>query len=182
MQITTKHVLTVLHVLAWIIFIGLALQAGIIIVNAILLFVVSPANHDKLWSEIDLRSLFNYNKSYFISHVTAIIIVALAKALIFYFIIKISNDKRLSLAKPFGEPGRKIMQLVAYFSLIIGLFAGGAAKHNEWLIEKGVQMPSAALQHIDGADVWIFMGIVVFVLAKIFKRGAEIQSEHELTI
>jgi hypothetical protein len=33
-----------------------------------------------------------------------------------------------------------------------------------------------------GSDVWIFMGITLLVIAHIFKKGIEIQEEHELTV
>jgi len=33
-----------------------------------------------------------------------------------------------------------------------------------------------------GADVWLFMGIVLLIIAFIFKKGIEIQSENDLTI
>ena len=182
MQITSKFVLYVLHIIAWIIFAGLAVQAGIIIVNAILLFIVNPENHGKLWSEINFQPLFNYSTSHFIPHVIAISIVAIAKALIFYLILKISNDKKLSLSQPFSEATRRVIVLVAYLSLLIGLFAAGASNHSEWLTANGVQMPSTGVQHIDGADVWIFMSVILYVLSQVFKRGIEMQTENELTV
>jgi hypothetical protein len=33
-----------------------------------------------------------------------------------------------------------------------------------------------------GADVWLFMGVTLFVIAQIFRRGIEIQTENELTV
>jgi len=38
------------------------------------------------------------------------------------------------------------------------------------------------LLHIDGADVWLFMALVLFVFAQVFKKGIELQNENDLTI
>ncbi len=43
-------------------------------------------------------------------------------------------------------------------------------------------VPELNKLEIGGADVWIFMGIILFVIAQFFKRGLEIQSENDLTI
>jgi hypothetical protein len=36
--------------------------------------------------------------------------------------------------------------------------------------------------HISGADVWLFMAVILFVIGQIVKRGIEIHAENELTI
>jgi len=43
-------------------------------------------------------------------------------------------------------------------------------------------MPDTQHLHLGGADVWLFMGVILFVIAQIFKRGIEIQRENELTV
>jgi hypothetical protein len=43
-------------------------------------------------------------------------------------------------------------------------------------------MPDTQTLVLGGADVWIFMAIILFVLAQLFKRGIEIQNENELTV
>lgn len=182
MQITTKHVLNVLHVLAWIIFIGLSLQAGIIIVSSVLKFIVNPEHHHKLWQEVNFTSLYNFNKSHFITHIIVISIVLILKATMFYLIVKMFHDKKLSLSKPFSHQMNSYIYKMAFISFLIALFAGGGANFSEWLTKQGVAMPAIKLQEIDGSDVWLFMSIVLFVLAQIFKRGIEMQSENELTV
>ncbi|RZA00647.1 MAG: DUF2975 domain-containing protein [Sphingobacteriaceae bacterium] len=182
MQITTKHVLKVLHVLAWIIFIGLSLQAGIVIVSSVLKFIISPQHHDKLWQEINFTSLYNFNQSYFITHIIVISIVLILKATLFYMIIKMFNDKKLSLSQPFSHHMNRYIYKMVFISFLIALFAGGGVNFSEWLTKQGVIMPAIQVQGIDGSDVWLLMSIVLFVLSQIFKRGIEIQSENELTV
>ena len=43
-------------------------------------------------------------------------------------------------------------------------------------------MPEVQYLRLGGADVWLFMGVILFVLAQMFKRGIEIQSENDLTV
>ena len=110
------------------------------------------------------------------------IIVAVMRPLIFYLIIKVLHDKKLNLAQPFNnEVGLFIFRL-SYLSLATGLFSWWGVKYAGWLTTKGVAMPDIQNMRLGGADVWLFMGVTVFVIAQIFKRGVEIQTENELTI
>ena len=79
------------------------------------------------------------------------------------------------------EFGRFIFQ-VSYLSLGIGLFSNWGVNYTGWLVGQGVEMPDIRHLRLGGADVWLFMGVTLFVIANIFKRGIEIQSENELTI
>lgn len=43
-------------------------------------------------------------------------------------------------------------------------------------------MPAIHSLNLEGADIWLFMGVALLVISQIFKRGVEIQDEHELTV
>lgn len=64
----------------------------------------------------------------------------------------------------------------------IGLFAYAGANYADWLMRQGVTMPDIESLKLGGADVWLFMGIILLVIAQIFKKGIEIQTENELTV
>jgi len=64
----------------------------------------------------------------------------------------------------------------------IGLFTAWGVKYTGWLVAKGVKMPDTHHIRLGGADVSLFMSVILFVIAQIFKRGIEIQSENELTV
>lgn len=36
--------------------------------------------------------------------------------------------------------------------------------------------------HLDGADVWLFMAVILFIIGQVVKRGVEMQNENDLTI
>ena len=100
----------------------------------------------------------------------------------FYLIVKILYDKKLNLLHPFNNDLKRFVANMSYLAMGIALFSYWGAKHNHWFLEKGISMPDDNSMGFGGADVWLFMGIILLVIAQIFKRGIEIQSENELTI
>ncbi|MCG7860416.1 DUF2975 domain-containing protein, partial [Flavihumibacter sediminis] len=70
----------------------------------------------------------------------------------------------------------------SYVSFGIGLFANWGTRYTDWLEQQGISMPEIQYMGLGGADVWLFMGVVLFVIALIFKRGIEIQTENDLTV
>jgi Protein of unknown function (DUF2975) len=182
MKISTMQMLKMLYLLSWIIFVGLCILAGGLITNAFVTLVVNPVDAKYFWKEIDLSVLFKYDHGHFLAEILIIIIVTVMKAYLFYLIIKILHNKKLDMAQPFGkEVGRFIFKL-SYGAVLIGLFSWYGAKYAEWLAKQGVKMPDIQYLQIGGADVWLFMSVILFVIAHIFKRGIEIQTENELTI
>jgi hypothetical protein len=100
----------------------------------------------------------------------------------FYLIIKILNDRKLNMSDPFSNEAGRFIHNISYLALLIGLFTWSGVKYTEWLVKQGVSMPDTQHLRLGGADVWLFMGVTLYVIAQIFKRGIEIQSENELTV
>ena len=181
-KITTKQVLKILYIISWIIFVGVCIEAGGFIFNAFYTWIINPVDAKHFWQEIDLSSLYKYDHGYFFVEAIHIIIVAIMRAILFYLIVKILHDKKLNMSQPFNrEVGRFIFN-ISYLAFFIGLFLWRGVKYTKWLIMQGVKMPDIEYLRLGGADVWLFMGVTLFVIAQIFKRGIEIQSENELTI
>jgi len=179
--ITAVQTLRLLYIFSWIIFVGICIQAGSFIANAFF-SLSNPAVVKHLWHEVDLSDLFNYNRGYFFTETLIMSIVAVLKACIFFLVIKLLHDKKLSLSQPFSAKVRRFIFLLAYLSLVIGLFSVYGVRYAEWLTMQGIKMPDAQYLHLGGADVWLFMSVILFVIAYIFKRGIEIQEENELTV
>ena len=182
LKITTEHFLKVLHVLSWIIFIGLCIEAGGIIFNTFFTLFLNPIAAKSFWHQINLSSLLEFDRGYFMVTTLLMTIVAVLKAILFYLIVKILYDKKLNLTQPFNIEIKKVISNMSYLAMGIALFSNWGAKHNHWFLEKGIIMPDDNSMGFSGADVWLFMGIILLVIAQIFKRGIEIQSENELTI
>jgi len=182
MKSRTKQILKVLYVLSWIIFIGVCIEAGGSIFSAFYTLVINPANARTFWEGNDLSGLYQYDPGHFFAETLLISIASVMKACIFYLIIKILHDKKLSMSQPFSEEVRLFIIKVSYLAFGIGLFTGFGVKYTEWLVKQGVHMPDTQHLRLGGADVWLFMAVTLFVIAQIFKRGIEIQTENELTV
>lgn len=180
-KITIKQTLNILLVIAWIIFIGLCIEAGGFIVNAIFA-IANPDIVPRLYRQIDLSALFQYDHGQFFVVTLIISIVVVMKACLFYLIIRILHDKDLDMAQPFNKKVRRFIFSLSYVALLIGFFSLYGINYTGWLVKQGVSMPDTQYLRLGGGDVWLFMAIVLFIIAQIFKRGIEIQSENELTI
>jgi len=181
MKISTRQMLKILYVLSWIIFVGVCIEAGGFIVNAVFA-LANPAVVKYLWHEVDLSDLFKYDHGYFFVLTLIMSIVAVMRAVLFYLIIKILHDKRLNMAQPFSKEAGRFIFIISYVVLLIGVFSWWGAKYAEWFVKQGVKMPDIQYLRLGGADVWLFMSVTLFVIAQIFKRGIEIQTENELTV
>lgn len=181
-KISTQQIIKILYILSWIIFIGVCIEAGGFIFNSFFVLVLNPVGANRFWEQIDLSSLYEFDRGYFFVETLLMSVVAVMRAIMFYLIVKFLHDKKLNMAKPFGsEMGRFIFNL-SYLSLGIGLFSWWGVKYSEWFVEQGVQMPDIHYLRLGGADVWLFMSVILFVIAQIFKRGIELQAENELTV
>ncbi len=177
-KISTKQILKLMYVISWIIFIGVCTEAGGIIINALISLYRSPDSA----SYINLSDLYKHDVGYFLVESLLMTIVAVMRALLFYLIVKLLHDKKLNLSHPFNhETGRFIFK-VSYLALGIGLFSSWGVKYTAWLVIQGVKMPDIQSLRLGGADVWLFMGVTLYIIAQIFKRGIEIQEENELTV
>lgn len=181
-KITSKQIFTVLLVLAWIIFVGLSIEAGGFLCNAFFTLVLNPEGAKHFWKLVDLSAVYNSNKTYFITISSLMVIVAILKSVLFYRIIVILSDKEFNIEHPFNIKLTRFISLAAYISFGIGLFANWGATYVTWMASKDIPMPTLQELRFDGFNVWLFMGVILFVIAQIFKRGVAIQAENDLTV
>lgn len=177
-KIKTRQILQILYILSWILFMGLCVDAGSFFFNAFYTTVINPAAADYF----GLTDLYAYDQVRFLVQLSLMGITGVLKALQFFLIVKILMNKKLNVLQPFSKEMWHFLRNLSWLALGIGLFSSWGTKHRDWMLQNGVPMPDAERLHIDGASVWIFMGVILLILAQLFKRGIEIQSENELTI
>lgn len=183
LKITAQQILKVLQWLAWIIFIGLMVEAGALIVNSVITIFINPAGVKNFWEGASyLSGLLSFNESDFATLCAVIIIVAVLKTLMFYQIVKMFEHKKLDMAQPFSTGLRNVILELSYFSFGIGLFSHCGASFLDSLATKGVATAELKNIFLGGADVWLFMAVLLFVIVQIVKRGIDIQTENDLTI
>ena len=182
MKFSTKQILKLLYILSWIIFVGVCIEAGGSIFSAFYTLVINPINAATFWAGNDLSALYKYDPGHFFGETLLISIASVMKACIFYLVIKILHDKKLNMSQPFSSEVRLFIIKVSCLTFGIALFTEWGVKFTEWLVRQGVKMPDTQHLRLGGADVWLFMSVTLFVIAQIFKRGIEIQTENELTV
>jgi hypothetical protein len=182
-KITTNQILKGLQILSWIIFIGLCIEAAAIAVNTFISLFINPLGANNFWEGADyLSSLYNFDYDHFLVITLTMTIVAVLKAIMFYIILKLFLDKKLNIFKPFSLDLRRFILNLAYSSLAIGLFSYSGFKYSLWLTKQGFEKADVQILHLAGADVWLFMSVILFVIGQIVKKGIEIQNENDLTI
>ncbi len=182
MKISTKQILKVLLVLSWIIFVGVCIEAGGCIFSAAYTLLINSVNAASFWEKNDLSALYHFSPSHFFVETMLISIPQVMKAILFYLIVKMLHEKKLDMSQPFSKEVKVFITRTAWLALGTGLFALWGVKYTEWLISQGVKMPDTQHLHLGGPDVWLFMSVILYVIAQVFKRGVEIQSENELTV
>ena len=163
--------------MAWIIFVGLSIEAGGLIVNFIF-SLYKPEFIPNLYQKLDLTELYNLNKWAFFGIYAFILMISLLKASLFYMLILLVS--KLDLSKPFNSNVSNRITRISYMILSIGLISYFARK------------TAGSLQHqfrIDSlnpfwedSQAYVLMAAVVYVIAAIFSRGVEIQNENDLTV
>jgi hypothetical protein len=171
-------VFTGLHIVAWIIFVGLCIEAGGLIVNFIF-SLYKPEFVPRLYQKLDLSEMYNQSKWAFFGMYSFILIIFFLKAYLFYVVIMLLQ--KLDLTKPFNSYCSDQIKKISYFTLSIGLISYIARETAQNLHHHGYETDILDQFWAD-SQAYILMAAVIYVIASIFSRGVEIQSENELTV
>lgn len=167
-----------LHIVAWLIFVGLCIEAGGLIVNFIF-SLYKPEFVQNLYQKLDLSEMYQRSKWAFFSMYSFILVIAILKAVLFYVVIRLVS--KIDLSKPFNSFVSKQISQISYYTLSIGLLSYIARQSAENLAHRGFVTDSLNQFWAD-SQAFILMAAIIYVIATIFKKGIEIQSENELTI
>jgi ABC-type multidrug transport system fused ATPase/permease subunit len=141
-----------------------------------------PIVAEHFWNNTNLSALYAFDKGHFMVQTFLMSIVAILKALLFYLIIKLFNDKKFSIEQPFSKEITSMVFLIGWLCLGAGFFSGYASGYATFIEKQGVDMPDVENMRVGGADVWIFMAVALFVVGQVFKKGTELQTENDLTV
>src|SRR5918993_3639861 len=100
MSKTNSFIFKGLHIVAWIIFVGLSIEAGGLIVNFIF-SIYNPGFVKNLYQKLDLSEMYERSKWVFYSMYSFILFISLLKAHLFYVVIMLLS--KLDLSKPFNN-------------------------------------------------------------------------------
>jgi hypothetical protein len=171
-------VFTGLNIVAWLIFAGLCIEAGGLIVNFIF-SLYRPEFIPKLYQKLDLSEMYNQSKWAFFGMYSFILIISVLKAYLFYVVIMLLL--KLDLNRPFNSYCANQIKKISYFTVSIGLISYIARETARNLQHHGYET-DILNQFWADSQAFILMAAVIYVIASIFSRGVEIQKENELTV
>ena len=178
MSKTNNFIFIVLHIVAWLIFIGLSIEAGGLLVN-FFFSLYRPEFVGNLYQKLDLSEMYNLSKQAFFSMYSFILVISVLKAYLFYIVILLLI--KLDLSRPFSSFVSKQISHISYFTFSIGLLSYIARQTAKNLQHRGYEIDQLNQFWVD-SEAFILMAAVVYIIATIFKKGIEIQNENDLTV
>jgi hypothetical protein len=169
----TKKLLKIMHVLAWLVFLGLLIRVGTIITT----YFISIGNEQaagNLFDKVDLSKYYNYSFIQYSLIVGYKVFVFTIEAYIAFLITKLLS--KLNLEAPFNTKVQILMQKISYSIFYLWIIA---MVHNTHVQFIGIRYKFP--MELFSSD-FIFLAGIIFIFAQIVKRGIELQSENDLTI
>jgi hypothetical protein len=178
MKKTTNTLLWLIQAISTLIFYGLCLQAAGLIFFSVY-HVINPESSGDMILGKDMAELFGLVKMDFAILFGLTLSIPVLKAFAFYYTIKIFST--LNLVKPFSEEIASLISKISYLILTAGILGAVAFQYSEWLKVKGMELDQLE-RWWDDSYAYLLMGSIIFIIAQVFKKGLEIQSENELTV
>lgn len=174
----TQPGLMLITVVIWSVFIGLCIETGAILFNFVYSLFRPIAAHN-LYQGLDLSALMSQDKWHYSGVLSIIVYTNALKAYMFFLMIRIFL--KINLMHPFSEQVSELISQISQISIQIAVVIIFNGAYIKWLTKRGFELPDLG-SFTGGAFEYILMGIIIYAISKVFKRGLEIQSENELTI
>lgn len=171
-------VFKVMTVLAWIIFVALCIESGALLFNFIY-SLFKPEVVKYLYNKLDLSEMYNRSIEVYVMMYSFILVIAILKSILFYHVIQLTS--KLDLAKPFNSFVSQKISSISYITFVIGFVSIVARQTAKNLSHKGYDINMLNTFWVD-SQAYILMAGVIYIIAKIFKRGIELQTENDSTI
>ena len=170
----TETILVIMNVLTWIIFIGLMIEAGAVLVSYGV-SIVNPKAAKNLYKGLDFYSLSQYDFWHYTGIISLKAAILIIEAYTAYLVIKVLST--IKITNPFTMDVAQRLEKIAYMLMLAWaaiMFYNGQLK---WLSKQVAGLQENKLS----SELIVYAGLV-FVIAQIFKKGVEIQNENELTV
>lgn len=178
MSKTNNFIFWGLYIVAWLIFVGLSIEAGGLIVN-FFFSLYEPEFVRNLYQKLDLIQMYQESKLSFFGIYGFILIISILKACLFYIVIRLMH--KMDLSRPFNSFVSGQIAQISYYTLSIGLLSYIARQSVKNLMHHGF-VPDNLNQFWADSQAFILMGAVIYIIATIFKKGVAIQNENDLTV
>jgi hypothetical protein len=169
----TVKILKVMHILAWIVFIGLCIKTGIIL-TSYFISIAKPEYAKNLFEGLDLSQYYTHSFWQYSSIVGYKALLFSLEAYIAFLVTRLLNT--LNLKKPFQTSVYQLMTKISTSIFYLWILAIIHNAHVQFLAKR-----YNFSMDLFSSD-FIFLAGIIFIFAQIVKRGIEIQQENELTI
>ena len=173
-----NFVFKMLSIVAWVIFVGLSVEAGALIVNFIFC-LYNPEFVHNLYQKLDLSEMYRSSKWAFFCMYSFILVISIFKAFLFYLLVVLTS--KVDLSKPFNNFVSEQISKIGAFTFSIGLLSYIAKQSAQNLQHHGYEIDQLNQFWVD-SQAFILMAAIVYVIAIIFKKGIELQEENDLTV
>jgi hypothetical protein len=162
-----------MKVLSWIVFIGLLIEAGARLISYSIC-MYNPEAAREFYKGSDLYELRITETIQFTLFVFNGIILSVMKSYAAFLVIQLLT--KINLKQPFELRIAFLLEKLSFYIFAIWVVSVIFNQYNHFLTRKfRVELSSNSLE-------FIFLAGVIFIIAQIFKRGIEIQTENDLTI
>ncbi len=162
-----------MHVVAWIVFIGLCIKTGAILISYFV-SINNPEASKNLFEGLNLYEYYNYSFKQYTFIVSYKVALFATEAYIAFMVTQLLSG--LNLEKPFNVNVQKLMQKISYSIFYLWIIA----------IVHNAQVQFLGKKYRFTIDLFssdfIFLAGIIFIFAQIIKRGIQIQYENDLTI
>ncbi len=170
----TQDILKVMYILTWVVFIGFLIQAGAILISYSVSWAQPVAARD-LYQGMGLYPLRQFSFAHYTIVVALMVILLCLKAGIALLVTRTLSQ--VNLRNPFTMPVVRILERISYVLLCATVLGFVHNTYAGWLRNRA----DITLEQWPGASFLAVAGLV-FVIAQLFRRGVELQTENDLTV
>jgi len=154
---TDNVVFKALYIVAWMIFIGLCVEAGGLVVN-FFFSMFKPEFIPNLYQKLDLTHLYPSNGTAFFGAYSFILTIAILKAVLFYQLILLMH--KMDLLKPFNTYVANKIVHISYYTLSIGFLSYIGRQFIQTLLHRDLVIENLSAFWAD-SQAFVLMGAVI---------------------
>ena len=171
-------ILKTLNVVAWVIFIGLCVEAGALLFN-FTFTLFKPIATLNIYKGLNLSELYTHHFAHYVGLMSFVLSLAILKAYLFYFVVEIFT--KLNLGNPFNTEIAKLIEKIGFEAFVISIISIVAHQYTKGLMQDGLKVDGVE-SYWNDSSAFMMMAAILFIISQIFKKGIELQNENDLTV
>jgi hypothetical protein len=125
-----------LQIVSWVIFVGLCIEAGAMIVNFVF-SLFKPEFVQNLYQKLDLSQMYNTSKLVYFGMYGFILTISILKAYLFYVVVVLLH--KIDMLKPFSSYVAEQIKKISYITLEIGILSLIASETSQRMEHYGLE-------------------------------------------